>query len=610
MAEQEVASNAAPAPVSPTAVAGELASLGLLGGAKAWIVHEGLWWACSFAFHLTLVCSLALVSSKVVEKVVDEAPSFEEANVPPTTEAPQKIERFEVSQTPEDPTELTNETLSLEKPAQMSQDEKHYDDSSKVVEQNGGGTPMAASQTNLGGLGGFDLQGIGSGPAVRGKGGVGTGLGTGTHAGSGGDDFGFATRTGHRKAMLGSGGGTRQSERAVAGALNWLARHQSRDGSWSLTNYKASCKDGSCSGDAKIGSYEPAATALALLPFLGAGQTHKTGMYRKTVYAGVYYLIKNQKLDGDLRMGQTMYAHGLAAIALCECYGISSDKLVGRAAQAALKFIMLAQDPAGGGWRYGPREPGDTSVTGWQLMALKSGQMAYLTVSPVVFDRAKGFLKLCSGGKHGGLFTYMPAGQVATGDIRAVTAVSLLCHQYMHMPRTDPAMMEGTALLMQNLPDPNIRNIYYWYYATQVMHNQPGPDWDTWNRKMRRTLIDSQCKENNCAAGSWDPVKPQPDAWGSQGGRLMMTSLSALTLEVYYRYLPLYKIEEGADATAPVRSADKAAAKPAEKPADKAAAKPAEKAADKPAEKPAEKPAAKPADKPAEKPADKGNGTK
>ncbi len=52
-------------------------------------------------------------------------------------------------------------------------------------------------------------------------------MGTGTHAGSGGDDFGFATRTGHRKAMLGSGGGTRQSERAVAGALNWLARHQS-----------------------------------------------------------------------------------------------------------------------------------------------------------------------------------------------------------------------------------------------------------------------------------------------------------------------------------------------------------------------------------------------
>ncbi len=278
MAEQVGAPKAAPKTASPPALVAEAAAVGLLGGAKAWIVHEGPWWACSFVFHLTLVCSLALVSGKVVEKVVDEAPSFEEANVPQAAEVPQQIERFEVSQTPEDPTELSNETLSLEKPPQMTQDEKHYDDSSKVVEQNGGGTPLGGSQTNLGGLGGFDIQGIGAGPAVRGKGGVGKGVGTGVHAGSGGDDLGFSTRTGQRKAMLGSGGGTRQSERAVAGALNWLARHQSRDGSWSLVNYKANCKDSSCSGDAKIGSYEPAATALALLPFLGAGQTHKTGI--------------------------------------------------------------------------------------------------------------------------------------------------------------------------------------------------------------------------------------------------------------------------------------------------------------------------------------------
>ncbi len=269
---------------------------------------------------------------------------------------------------------------------------------------------------------------------------------------------------------------------------------------------------------------------------------------------------------------------------------------------------MQAQDPAGGGWRYNPREPGDTSVTGWQLMALKSGQMAYLIVNPVVFERAKTFLKLCSAGKHAGLFTYMPAGQVANGDIRAVTAVGLLCQQYMHMLRTDPAMIEGTTLLMQNLPDPNIRNTYYWYYATQVMHNQPGPDWDTWNRKMRRTLIDAQCKADNCAAGSWDPAKPVPDAWGTQGGRLMMTSLSALTLEVYYRYLPLYKIEEGGEA--PVHGAGKAAAKPADKPAAPPAEKPTDKAAAKPAEKPAAKPADKPTEKPADKPADKASGKK
>ena len=598
MAEQEAAPQAAAKAASPPVPAAEMAPLGLFGGAKHWIVHEGPWWACSFVFHVTLVCSLALISSKAVEKVVDEAPSFQEANLPEKVEVPQQIERFEVSQTPQDPTELNNETLSLEKPAQIMQEEKKANDSATMSEQRGGGTPMAGNQPNLGGLGGFDVQGIGAGPAVKGKGGVGKGMGTGTHPGSGGDDFGFGTRTGGRKAMLGSGGGTRQSERAVAGALNWLARHQSRDGSWSLVDYKACCKDASCSGESKsdFRGYNSAATALALLPFLGAGQTHKVGLYHKTVYAGVAYLIKNQKPDGDLRMGQTMYCHGLAAIALCECYGISNDKLVGRAAQGALNFIMQAQDPAGGGWRYAPREPGDTSVTGWQLMALKSGQMAYLNVSPVVFERAKFFLKACSGGKAGGLFTYMPGGKTAGGDIRAVTAVGLLCEQYMHMLRSDPAMAEGTALLMQNMPDPNIRNIYYWYYATQVMHNQLGADWDNWNRKMRRTLIDAQCKDNSCAGGSWDPAKPTPDAWGTSGGRLMMTSLSALILEVYYRYLPLYKIEEEVGPAAPAKPAGQPAATPAEKPAAKAT----EKAADKPADK-----------KPAEtKPAEKAGGKK
>jgi hypothetical protein len=105
-------------------------------------------------------------------------------------------------------------------------------------------------------------------------------------------------------------------------------------------------------------------------------------------------------------------------------------------------------------------------------------------------------------------------------------------------------MIEGTAFLMQNQPDVSGRNLYYWYYATQVMHNQPGPDWDMWNRKMRRALIDTQCKEGNCAAGSWDPKSPEVDAWGDSGGRIYMTSLAALTMEIYYRYLPLYKLNE------------------------------------------------------------------
>jgi hypothetical protein len=63
---------------------------------------------------------------------------------------------------------------------------------------------------------------------------------------------------------------------------------------------------------------------------------------------------------------------------------------------------------------------------------------------------------------------------------------------------------------------------------------------------MRKLLIDTQEKEG-CAAGSWNPDKPGKDAWGGPGGRVMITSLSALTLEVYYRYLPLYKLDNADD---------------------------------------------------------------
>jgi hypothetical protein len=571
MAEEEATGGPVHAPASrgslppalPPAAAPEsspeLPPRGILGRAKAWFVEEGPWWFCSFVFHVVLVCSLALIGGKAIEKDAGEAPSFEEAKVDQPA-APDKIERFEVGETPEEPTELNTDTLTLEKPAQLAQDAEFNDDS-EHFEHRGGGMPSDSNQPNLGGLGGLDIQDIGAGPTGKGKAGVGIGIGAGTHAGSGGDRSGFGGRgSGSRKAMLASGGGTKQSERAVAAALNWIARHQLSDGSWSLSGYKSRCKDNTCSGSGKTGDRPAAATALALLPFLGAGQTHESkGYYRKTIAAGIRFLVSNEKSDGDLRMGGDMYDHGLATIALCECYGMSNAKDLKRPAQAALNFIMEAQNPKVGGWRYRPRQPGDVSVSGWQIMALKSGQMAYLTVTPASLENARMFLKAASiDGRGGGRFAYRPGNEFCDGIImhggevvknddsqRAVTAIGLLCQEYMHMPRTDPAMLEGTAYIMKSLPDKGARNIYYWYYATQVMHNQMGPEWDVWNRKMRHILIGTQDKEG-CAAGSWNPHKPANDMWGDIGGRLMMTSLSALTLEVYYRYLPLYKLDEEA----------------------------------------------------------------
>jgi len=74
-----------------------------------------------------------------------------------------------------------------------------------------------------------------------------------------------------------------------------------------------------------------------------------------------------------------------------------------------------------------------------------------------------------------------------------MTAVGTLCRQYLGLDPKDPGVLEGKRSLMENLPDNVIgRNTYYWYYATLSMHNFQDADWDAWNRKMRRALIETQ----------------------------------------------------------------------------------------------------------------------
>ncbi len=137
---------------------------------------------------------------------------------------------------------------------------------------------------------------------------------------------------------------------------------------------------------------------MGLLPFLGAGQTHLEGQYKRNVRRWRPTLSRKamHQLGGGnggmWQRGGQMYGHGLASIALCEAYGMTRDPAMRGAAQKSLDFIVAAQDPIGGGWRYTPQEAGDTSVLGWQLMALKSGSMAYLEVPQETIRKATYFL--------------------------------------------------------------------------------------------------------------------------------------------------------------------------------------------------------------------------
>jgi hypothetical protein len=336
-----------------------------------------------------------------------------------------------------------------------------------------------------------------------------------------------------RGQLVAREGGTSESEAAVTRALAWLERHQGKSGRWSLNGFNAA---GDCNGRCRDLGVESdtAATALALLPFLGAGQTHLRGDHTLTVARGLRALMDMQGSDGDLRGSGSgnMYAHGQATIALCEAYALTQAENLREPAQRAVNFIVAAQHEAGG-WRYRPGEPGDLSVVGWQMMALRSAQMAYLQVPQETFLKATRFLNSVQQGPSTGLYCYMPG----SGPSHVMTAEGLLCRQYSGWRRSQPLLVNGVRWLEANqLPRKETANMYFWYYGTQVMHHMGGEAWEKWNAALRDLLISLQSTGGH-EAGSWPPL----GGHDSQGGRLYTTALAACTLEVYYRHLPLYR---------------------------------------------------------------------
>jgi hypothetical protein len=351
----------------------------------------------------------------------------------------------------------------------------------------------------------------------------------------------FSGRQGVSRArLLRREGGTARSEKSVEDGIDWIIRHQRPDGAWSL-NFQDQCQGTGCTRQSVMES-DTAATGLALLPLLGAGYTHSVkNRYQDAVRRGLYWLIDHQQGDGNLFTGPSgiafMYSHAIGAMALCEAYGLSQDPRLKQPALRSIQFIINAQNPVTGGWRYSPGQEGDTSVFGWQMFALRSAHMAGLKIPKNTLKGCSRYLDLAAVDRQRTAYSYQPG----RGLSPIMTAEALLSRQLLGWPRTFPPLVKGASQIAADLEASEDRNIYYWYYATQLLHNMKNKDWERWNLKVREGLINIQVREDGCAKGSWDPNLPLPDRWGLMAGRMYVTSLSILTLEVYYRYLPLYR---------------------------------------------------------------------
>lgn len=346
----------------------------------------------------------------------------------------------------------------------------------------------------------------------------------------------------NRAELVAAGGGNTQTEGAVRAALNWLAAAQSKDGRWDAKRHGAG-REYYVLGQDRQGAGARADTGvsgLALLAFIGAGHTHRDGLYQPNVGSGIEFLRRTQQSDGNLGgdagLFAHMYCHSMASFAVSETMAMTGDQRLAPLVRGAARYTIAAQHPTDGGWRYRPGDTGDTSQLGWQVMVLRSAERCEVAVPAVIWTRVDRFLRQVERGQSGGLAVYRPEEARPT---RTMTAEALYCRQLV-IGRADggltpAALREAIDSLLAEPPSTAQVNLYYWYYATLALHRaqrvtpEAGDAWRRWNDALTRTLLATQNKD-----GSW----PETCIWSGYGGRVFTTALGALCLEVYYRYVP------------------------------------------------------------------------
>jgi len=348
--------------------------------------------------------------------------------------------------------------------------------------------------------------------------------------------------------------GESPADALVERGLEWLVAAQEEDGRWTLGAYHPE----GAGGAVRLRS-DTAATGLALLAFLGAGYDHFDGRHRDVVRHGLEWLVSVQQANGDLFVPSDpvsnscawLYSHGIATMALCEAVGMTGDPLLRPAAERAIGFIVASQQPGRGGWRYQPRADSDLSVSGWMLVALRAGTLAGLTVPDETYAAVRGLLDESASPDRAGHYLYNarnPGQRPSDLSAASMTALGSLMRLHTGTARSDERLRAAAGDLAAMTPaygtrQARSRDAYLWYYASQVLVQTGGPQWDAWYGRLC-TVLEAEQVGDGDDAGSWEPLGTVPDRWGAYGGRLYVTALHLLALEVPYRHLPTYGVTD------------------------------------------------------------------
>ncbi|MHC5018774.1 MAG: hypothetical protein ACYTGX_01425, partial [Planctomycetota bacterium] len=366
----------------------------------------------------------------------------------------------------------------------------------------------------------------------------------------GASKYGWRGHGGRRYAAA-TGGGTWGSEQAVDRGLRWLAANQQDGGWWGYhediwTNQMPVSK-----------SMRAGLTSLACLAFLGAGNLPERGKYRASVERGLDFLIAIQDDDGAIaeESRQHAYHHSMATLALCEAVAMGAGERYRAAADRAVKHLIWAQGEDGG-WRYHPRSiRGDSSSSGWGLMALAAARAGNVRKAEAerALRRAHIFFETLTNAD--GQVLYVADSNMVPHD-NALTAVGLLCKYLGGTPHSHPLMGKAASAVVEEMPrwpDPQLKgdkkrqakeiftkqnpiNFYRWYYTSIGLIHRNDENWKAWNPRCRNLLVNMQRRGARAVDGSWDPL----GVWCPSAGRVYSTALSVLTLEVYYRAAPSF----------------------------------------------------------------------
>ncbi len=366
---------------------------------------------------------------------------------------------------------------------------------------------------------------------------------------------------GARGSQLGRFGGGAHTEGAVLRALRWLKKHQEEDGSWRL-------QSGGGSVDLRHTNKPRGAavgiTGLGLLTFLAHGETPQSPEFGSTVENAIRFLQGQLNDDGTFSGMEDRKHYGqiIAAYALAEAYGLTQIPTLGRSAETAMRGV-LARRKANHGWDYlrsGGRHMGgpdrlDVSLTAWAAQAIKAAQMAGLNVDGLyeATDQTIAALKKCyrERGSYGA-FSYRSTDDRWWGLTgAAVLGLQLLGAADHEETRQGMDWLthniefdwNGGGGLMRNL---NNNPIYNWYYITQTMFHEGGETWRDWNDQFSIQLVENQTviadgyedmHGNKVDIGYWQPANSRE--WSQSYS--YNTTLCALQLMVYYRYLPTFQ---------------------------------------------------------------------